>query len=201
MNNQDWDLICDGNKDALGRLYDELSDTLYVYGMKIVANKEIVEDAIQDLFLSLFTKAKSISRPKSINVYLCVALKNRILNEIGTSRRMSTVPLESEDFSTNAIDSYSFNLEIDPQSLTILNEEEREQQRSLQEALNELTAKQREIIYLKYYKGLSGDEVAEIIDTSPQVIYNTTSQIMKKLKERLAYNKYLIILIFLSQNW
>ena len=51
-----WQEIQAGNETAFRVLYDEYSELLYGYGMKIIDNEAVVMDAIQTLFLNIFEK-------------------------------------------------------------------------------------------------------------------------------------------------
>lgn len=195
-----WDSIRDGSNEAFRQLYNNYADMLYRYGMKIAQNSVMVEDAIQTVFLNIYEKRKSISRPNSIPAYLYASLRNEILGEF-RANKLYVIPLEEEFRSKNGADDYNFSLEIDPCSILELDEEEREKQEMLQQLLNSLSDKQREIIYLRYYKGLSVDEVASIFNTNNQQIYKAVSRIIKKLREQNVYSKAFIAFIISIQNW
>lgn len=195
-----WNSIRDGSDEAFRQLYNNYADMLYRYGMKIAQNSVMVEDAIQTVFLNIYEKRKSISRPNSIPAYLYASIRNEILCEF-RANKLHMIPLEEEFRSKNGVDDYNFNLEIDPCSILELDEEEREKQEMLQQLLNSLSDKQREIIYLRYYKGLSVDEVASIFNTNNQQIYKAVSRIIKKLREQNVYSKAFIAFIISIQNW
>lgn len=193
-----WDLIRNGDNEAYRALYDEHADMLYGYGMKIVQNSALVEDAIQTVFLNIFERRKFISRPVSIGAYLYTSLKNAILCEI-QKNRLSFVSLD-EEFGGSLVN-YDFKLEIDPCSQLELIEEERSKQKILQKVLDSLDGKQREIIYLRYYKGLSTQEVACIFDTNSHQIRKAVSRIVIRLREQNVYDKVFIAFVLSIQNW
>lgn len=195
-----WDSIHNGNNKAFRQLYDDHANMLYAYGMKIAQDRELVEDAIQTIFLNIYEKRKSISRPESIVAFLFTSLRNVILHEF-RDQRLSLIPLDDEFNNKSGLNDYSFKLEIDPCRLLELDEEEHEKQELLQAILNSLSGKQREIIYLRYYKGLSVEEVASIFNTNNQQIYKSVSRIIKKLREQHVYNKAFIAFIITIQNW
>lgn len=195
-----WNSIRDGSNEAFRQLYNKYADMLYRYGMKIAQDSGIVEDAIQTVFLNIFEKRKSLSRPNSIPAYLYASLRNEILCGF-RANKLLTIPLEEEFFSKNGRDDYNFKLEIDPCTLLELDEEEREKQKMLQQILDSLSGKHREIIYLRYYKGLSVEEVASIFNTNNQQIYKAVSRIIKKLREQNVYSKAFIAFIISIQNW
>lgn len=195
-----WNSIRDGNDVAFRDLYNKNADMLYRYGMKIVRDSELVEDAIQTVFLNIYEKRKSIKRPKSIGAYLYTSLKNVLLMNL-RREKFNFVSLEDEFNSENGIADYDFKLEIDPCGLLELDEEEREKQKLLQQILDSLDGRCREIIYLRYYKGLSVEEVASICKMNNQHVYNEISRIIKQLRKKNVYSKAFIAIILTIQNW
>lgn len=45
-----WTLIREGEPDAYRTLYDKYADQMYGYGMKVLDDRLLVEDAIQTVF-------------------------------------------------------------------------------------------------------------------------------------------------------
>lgn len=197
MEKEYWNLIREGDNKAFSELYNTYADSLYGYGMKIAGDSEMVEDMIQNVFIKLFERSRSLTCPDSIKVYLYASLKHTILNELQKARPV-TVPL---DEGIGGHGAYDFQLEIDPCSRLEQDEEEQERQQVLQDILDGLDGKQREIIYLRFYKGMSTDEVAAIFNTNNQQIYKATSRIIKRLKEKNVYDKAFIALVLMMQNW
>ncbi|MEG2820758.1 MAG: sigma-70 family RNA polymerase sigma factor, partial [Muribaculaceae bacterium] len=78
LKEQFWTQIKAGNEKAFCELYEQYADMLYGYGMRIIADDIIVNNAIQSLFVYLFEKRHNLSVPNSINAYLCVSLKRLI---------------------------------------------------------------------------------------------------------------------------
>ena len=64
-------------------------------------------------------------------------------------------------------------------------EEMTEEHREVLEAVLSLPAKYREVIYLHYYEGYSGVEIAEMLNKNVNTIYTTLDRAKKKLKELL----------------
>lgn len=192
MEEQFWDRIRKGDEKAFCVLYDEYADMLYSYGMKILADENLVSDAVQSLFIYLFEKRKTISEPNSISAYLCVSLRRLILLEIRKKKKIGDVFLEDLPL----LD-YNFKIEIDAEETILRREYEQSVIAALQKALDDLTNQQREIIYLKYFKGMCNSEVASVLNLSVQTVKNTTSQALGRLRKikKLA-ESYAISLIF-----
>ncbi|MGL4229318.1 MAG: RNA polymerase sigma factor [Tannerellaceae bacterium] len=184
-----WSEIQEGDELAFKSLYDNYADLLYSYGMLIVSDEERVADAIQDLFAYLFEKRKNLSQPNSIKAYLMVSLKRLLLNQ-SKSKSFYTSFLS---LTTLCRQTYDFNLDIDYQAEQEQVDFEEQRVKSLQDGLNSLKPKQREMLYLKYYKGLSTEEIAEVMEVSHSVVYATVKRGIAKLREK---SSICLILLF-----
>lgn len=181
-----WCDIVEGREAAYNDLYDCYSDLLYGYGMKIIADEAAVMDAIQTLFMNIFEKRKSLSAPNSIAAYLCRALKNLLINEMQSATTRNTCKWDDEETAAD----YDFDLQPDAESAIIANESNNKRFRVFKEELGKLSRQQREILYLRYYKGLAIEEVAEILAVSKRTVYNTSNNALTRLRENKVLARY-----------
>lgn len=180
-----WSDIVDGREAAYNALYDRYADLLYGYGMKIVADEAVVMDAMQTLFMNIFEKRKLLSAPNSMAAYLCRSLKNLLINEMQSASSKYTCKINDAD----AAD-YDFDLQPDIENALIAGEEENEKLRIFKEELSKLSRQQREMLYLRYYKGLAIEEIAEILSVSKRTVYNTTNNALTRLRENKVLARY-----------
>lgn len=180
-----WSDIVEGREEAFTMLYDLYSDLLYGYGMKIVPDEDVVMDAIQSLFMNIFEKRKHLSVPTSIAAYLCRSLKNILINELQSASVRNTRQLDETLKS-----GYDFDLELDAEGAMIAGENERERFDIFQAELGKLSHQQREMLYLRYYKGLEIGEIAEILAVSKRTVYNTTNNALTRLRENPVLARY-----------
>ena len=189
MKTLSWDKIQQGDEDAFRQLYDQYADLLYGYGMKIAGDDNVVTEAIQSLFVYIFEKRETCAAPQSIPAYLCVSLRHMIVNEL---KRENSETLKSlDEVDTNE---YRFDLEIDIETAIIRSELEKEQLAALQKELNDLTKQQREVLYLKYYKKMSPEEIALVMGLTSRTVYNTTHMAITRLRERLGKSLLLAVM-------
>ncbi len=196
MNAIKWSDIVAGREAAYNALYDRYADLLYGYGMKIVTDEAVVMDAIQTLFMNIFEKRKSLSAPNSIAAYLCRSLKNLLINEMQSATTRYTCKMD------DTVD-YDFDLQPDAENVIVAGEIEKEKILVFKEELGKLSRQQREILYLRYYKGLEIDEIAEILSVSKRTVYNTSNNALTRLRENKVLAKYFseaIIVLLLSME-
>ena len=169
-----WQAFTEGNRDALGILFRRHYSDLFRYGSKICADTVILEDCIQELFIELW---QSRNAPPSISVkaYLLKAIKYKLLKAL---HKRSNTRLQAE------LPENMF-FEISHETFIIDKQEHAEKTARVIHALEQLSARQKEIIYLKFYQNLSYEEVSDIMNINYQVARNLLSQAIKTMKKLL----------------
>lgn len=169
-----WQKLCSGDRHALGILFTSTFESLYKYGYRIIPNSEKVRDAIQEVFFQLWKYRKNLSKPGSIRAYLFISLRRELLNRKKAAQRREEIDRQYSEEEFDPLLSYNKWEEI----LDLKDDESKE----LKKAIEQLTPRQREIIYLKYYEGLAADEISKILEIRTQSIYNFLSDAVKTLR-------------------
>ncbi|MBK8503205.1 MAG: sigma-70 family RNA polymerase sigma factor [Saprospiraceae bacterium] len=173
MNDQQlWENLRAGSQDALKSVYDSHIESLLQYGCRFCKDRETVEDCVHDLFIYIWNSREGLSSTDSIQRYLMVALRRRILLQLKGHYRS----LYEENI--------PFEAEISIEAQLILDEETAENQNSIKEAIEQLSERQKEAIYLKYYQKLPYETICEIMNLNYQSARNlifTGIQTMRKV--------------------
>ena len=172
-----WKKVCSGNEEALGKLFGDMFDSLYSYGYRIIPESEDVRDAIQEVFFQLWKYRENLSVPDSVRAYLFTSLRHELLNKKKATSRRSEICNKYLIEEFDALFNYNSWEEI----LDLDNHESRE----LKNAIENLTPRQREAIYLKYFEGLSTDELSEILQMRAQSVYNLVLKAINNLRNYL----------------
>jgi RNA polymerase sigma factor (sigma-70 family) len=166
-----WHEFKQGNTDAYRKLYEHFSTQLYDYGIKFTKDITVVEDAIQDLFYTLWTSKERLSQPPSIKNYLLKSLRTGIYKKLRKANL-----LINEEYWEN----FNFELAIDE---TISQKEHLLQiKKEVEQALESLTSRQREIIYYRFYQNLEFDEIADIMHMQVRATYKLTARALEALR-------------------
>lgn len=169
-----WKEIRQGNEDALDNLFCLTYPRLFNYGFQITPQKGLVKDAIQELFLRLWRSHPNLSQAYSVKSYLLHSLRRILLRNLKTQRNRSERNKKYvEDFFEEI-----YNVE----ELMIHFETEHQKKEMLIEALESLSKRQKEAIFLKFYEGASNNEIAEIMEINSQSVYNLIYRSIEKLK-------------------
>lgn len=169
-----WKGIRRGDKQALSELFKTYYSQLYNYGFKIVPKEELVKDSIQELFLVLWSKRKKINKAYAVKSYLFHSIRRIILRSLRRQRsRIKRDKVYVSDYFEE-----TFNIE----ELIIHFEIKKKQKSLLVEAVESLSSRQKEAIFLKYYQGLSNSEIAYVMEINRQSVYNHISKAINQLK-------------------
>lgn len=174
-----WENFKAGNKSALSYVYFQYFQSMFQYGIKFKDDPEFIKDCIQDVFFKLIQAGEKLSPTENIRFYLFKALKNTIYKELDKSKKNIFVELHPLKFDA------TFSLEEE------LAEKENTTEReiALLKALNSLSERQREIIYLRYECGMEYDQICEIMqlknDSARKLLYRTIKSLREIFDDQL----------------
>lgn len=160
----------EGNQLAFSIVYKTYAAQTFSLAFKYLLNKELAEDAVQNLFLKLWLKKEEIDETKPINRYLFTMLKNDLLNTLRDSKKniylledCLSMVLELEDNSQNE------NLK-------------QEQMNIIQQALAQLSPQRRKVFEMKVSGKYSNQEIADKLNLSINTIKFQYSQSLKQIR-------------------
>ena len=152
------------------QLYQLLFFKLYQFAYSFVQSKESAEEVVNDVFLCVWQKRKTLDTINNINVYLYVAVKNASLNYL--RKNNLHIPLSLDDLVT-----YHLRITANPESIMIT----RELELSIRKAIEQLPPKCKIIFKMIKYDGLSYKEVAAILGISVKTVDTQLYIALKKL--------------------
>lgn len=162
------------DENALAALMRLFYKDLYDYACKFSTDDALVKDCIQEVFIALWQRRESAASILSPQYYLLRAVKNNVLKALhhqSKLTRFTVAGAESAFFS-------DFSIE----DLIIRKQLSDEHSRKLYQVINQLPARQKEIIYLKYFQHLDHAQIASLMNISRQSVYNLLHESIIKLK-------------------
>ncbi|MFA6083867.1 RNA polymerase sigma factor [Mucilaginibacter sp.] len=185
-----WKLFREGDSLAYTKLVETYSRSLYDYGYRIVPDKDFIKDCLQDVFMELWNRRIRINDTASVKNYLFKAIRLRIFRQ---QSKWSLPEQISED--------YHFRFEIDTEASWIENDETDSTLKRLNTILHTLPARQREIIYLRFYENLEFETIAQILNISKQSIYNSLQKSFKKFRAEWLIQLIMLLLTCQVRNF
>ncbi|MBC8601754.1 sigma-70 family RNA polymerase sigma factor [Parabacteroides acidifaciens] len=184
-----WDQFLAGDNNAYSWIYKAHIQMLFRYGRRFTSDTELIKDCIQDVFTGLYKNRKQLITPRNIKVYLLISIKNSLVNALYREDRYTPYDSEAVPF--------ALGLSVEEQYLD--NEQYANQQKKIQEILNILTPRQKEIIYYRYIQELSFDEICTMMDMNYQSAQNLIQRSLKKIREEYGSPEiFLLILTYLA---
>lgn len=157
-----------GDTAAFSKLYGFYKDKLFRYAYYRLGNVEDAEDAVQSCLLSAFEQIGKLKKAEAFSSWIF-----KILSVYCSSYIKEQIKRRN----TDELDSYS---DISsPTSDNLIEELE------LKQALNKLSEKEREIVYLSVIAGFKSKEVAQITGYSAGNVRTILSRSITKMKNEL----------------
>lgn len=189
-----WESFKKGDIGAYEQLFNRYYHDLYRYGLNLTPRKELVRDSIHSLFVTLWDQKENIGEMRSPKAYLLASLRRKIMKSIHQEKSRDAL-YSAHLFSENVV-------EISVEESIIRNELAEGRKKALETALDLLPLRQKEVLFLKYYNGMSYEEIEEILAINNQSIRNHIYRAIQKLRTHLVEKKsipglYLALIPFL----
>ncbi|MGB3103867.1 RNA polymerase sigma factor [Sphingobacterium siyangense] len=181
-----------GHEPSFKILFERYNQLLFNYGFKFTQDEAIIEDSIQELFVKLWCNRENLSTDVAVKNYLYKAFRRTLVKKVEQSLRRTEVTNSSVDY-------LPFTIEL-PHDLTIIRQERATKVRDrLDQALQQMTARQREIIHLRFFEELPYTDIAEIMGLSTKDTYKLYYRALDSLKKHFGRFGLLVLLYLLNQ--
>jgi RNA polymerase sigma-70 factor (ECF subfamily) len=164
-------LVADGDEQALDKLYQRHSTTLYNYLLRLIHEPPIAEELLQEVFLAVWQGAGRFRGQSKITTWLFRIAHNQAVSWLRRRREATTLD-----------------------ELTHLPAEGNPEEKAMaswradqiQWALDQLSPKHRAVLELAFYHGLPYAEIAEIVDCPVGTVKSRVSYARKYLNDSLS---------------
>jgi len=170
-----WFSFIKGDDQAFARLYELTVDSMLYYGLHFTSMQDVVKDAIQDVFVDIYSSRNrgSLKPLENVKVYLYVALKNRLF---------AFFQKDPDYFHVDNIEPV-FSMERSVEEKFIDQEQESVRDQYIRQMLHTLSPRQREVIYYRFTEGMSYDEICVIMKMNYQSVRNLAHRSVLKIRE------------------
>lgn len=172
---QMWDEFRKGSELAFTALYKKYVADLYHYGERLTGDKQLIEDSIHDLFVELWRQRGGYKPVLRLKFYLLKSFRNQLMKNIRRSKR---IPQKTSG------DPYDIELLLAPGSLNAEQDAAEELPR-LQKSIEGLSRREKEAIVLRFYDGLTYEEIASLMTISTRSVYKLMYRALGALKRTL----------------
>ena len=169
-----------GDQSAFSALYDRLSRPLYSLALRMLGDAGDAQDALQDVFLQIWSRAATYN-PEQSTVFSWTVLltRSRVIDRLrARKRRLRVVDSATGDEDADVADASTIESAAD----TADKNDEAARVRSV---LNNLPSEQREAIELAFFGHLTHHEIAARLGEPLGTIKARIRRGLLKLRERL----------------
>jgi len=173
-----------GDEVAFELVFYKYKGKLYDFVRRSLPPSDDAESIVQDIFVKLWSKRNELDPSKSLNAFLYTIAKNEIYGHL---RKLLVRRKYLEEFS------YLLN---DDSAATDQPIEFDELKRSVNELIDTMPEKRREIFLLSRHEGLSYKEIAKRLGISENTVDSQIRNALAYLKQNLKKKFSLFLLIF-----
>jgi len=161
-------------------MYSRYWEALYKKAFFRFGNRADAEDAVQEVFISVWRNKETIQIEETLAPYLFTALKYHIIKQVyrkakkGIQVPLSLEKLEHSELTTEELLQY------------------KELQSAIAGEVDELPKRMKEIYRLSRIENLQIAEIAVRLNISEQTVKNTLTNALKRLREKLSHYSFLL---------
>ena len=170
----------DGDSSALGRLYDVYGPLVYRLALRIVKDHQAAEDIVQDTFIRLWERADRIHEDATaIGPWIATIGRNRALDYLRSkdtrqARNTASIDLEQVLATSATVEKWMLTKESAQQVSAVL---------------QMLSQRQRQVIELAYYGGLSQSQIADHLQQPLGTVKSLTRAALLNLRTALTQKR------------
>jgi|SRR3954468_4440927 RNA polymerase sigma-70 factor (ECF subfamily) len=156
----------------LERLYDVHGQALFAYLLNFIRHEEDTRDALQEVFFKLARNPEILQEARDERAFLIRLARNAAIDLM---RRRSSRREHHEQFAAEKTPIFATGADPDEESFRL----------ELSTALGELPPEQREVMHLKLWEGLTFEQIASVLDISPNTAASRYRYGLDKLRALL----------------
>ena len=172
---------------ALNYLFTNYYNRLFRTGLKYGASSDLVEEAIQAVFIDVWQYRQTLGDIVSFEAYLKGALRKRI-TKMSLNKSNNLIKINQNTENTEGSEN-DLLLSVEAyENVLILQETNELKRQKLINALEQLTPRQKELIVLRYFEEMNYADIAERTQLQMDSIYKTIHEALKRLRLILGNN-------------
>lgn len=169
-----WDGVLRNEEEALRRLHHALYAQLLHYAAMLLQDENLAEDVVQEVFIKAWAVRQKTGKLVHVKAWFYTLLRRRVLNQLRNNkqglRRIGLLAAQGPD------------IEFSAEDIIMRREQEADRRQQVRDLLNQLPVRQKEVIFLKYFKNLEYKDIANIMGINYQSVVNLAYKAISFLK-------------------
>ncbi|MGN6495372.1 MAG: RNA polymerase sigma factor [Agriterribacter sp.] len=182
------DFVNNENRSTYYKMYEHYYAYLIYLGVKKGFNIDVIKDTVNDIFLYLWENRSRLQHIHNPHSYIITFFIRSLYKGEQHAKLHSSTDVQYEEYIADEF--------IEPACDKGLLDKEREQSLLglINRQMEQLPPKQRQIIYQKFYLGLSYEEISKANRVSINTVYNTVYAAMDKLRVLIPRNTFFALI-------
>ncbi len=182
---QIFEEIKQGDELAFNRLFDQHYTSLCFFADKYLEDIDQSRSVVQGFFVDLWVKREKIKISQSVKSYLYSSVKNRSIDHLRKEKKNTHTTELTDDIAQSPFKDLVEEAELNDR---------------INQSINELPEKCREIFMLCRFEGLKYAQIAEQLDISIKTVEMQMGIALKKLRQKLSDIQLFSLMVFISSK-
>jgi len=170
-----WSRLKKGDPQALGYLYDTYADKLFTSALRMTTDRELAKDCIQEVFIEIWNYRNTLGDVLHSQSYLVKVMRSVLLKK-----------LKKESCITRYVASDTLaSSEESMEEMIISSDIDKEKKKKLHIALSNLTSRQKQVLEMRFYEGLTYEQIADKLRMNYQSVNNLAFRTIHRLRSHL----------------
>lgn len=174
----------EGDRNAFREIVEDNKKKIFYFAYDLTGSQQDAEDLSQEVFIKAFRSMHSFKGEASISTWLYRITLNAFLdlkrkksfimerNRDPLDEQLAAEPVFNTNSSSRGPEAYA---------------ESRQMQMHIEQALEHLSPRERSVFVMRYYNGMSGKAVGELLRISEGTVKSLLSRAIKKLQKVLGF--------------
>jgi RNA polymerase sigma-70 factor (ECF subfamily) len=160
---------CNGDIESFGELCRRYYPAMVAIGYSVLTDHQLAEDAAQESFARALTKLQNLRNIRKFVPWLAAICRNVAKDMVATKVRQ---------------------IRTDDHSHAARNNNPEESRKLIRRAIEQLPISSKELVVLRYYDGLSYEEISSVLGISRPSINGRLTRVKRKIAKYLRRNGF-----------
>ena len=172
-----WSRLKKGDPQALGYLYDTYADKLFTSALRMTTDRELAKDCIQEVFIEIWNYRNTLGDVMHSQSYLVKVMRSVLLKKLKKESRITRY-VASDTLASS---------EESMEEMIISSDIDKEKKKKLHIALSNLTSRQKQVLEMRFYEGLTYEQIADKLRMNYQSVNNLAFRTIHRLRSHLLF--------------
>jgi len=173
------EIVRNSNQERYGEIIERYQGKLFAYLFRLIGSRDEAQDILQDVFLKAYRNLQSYDKERKFSSWIYRIAHNEAVNFIKRRALKRFIPWEDIAATKDKLEMMSFEEGADKAWLR------KETGKEVNEALDKIPFKYKQVLVLRYFSDKSYEEISEILGKPMNTVGTLISRAKQKLSQEL----------------